>query len=88
MPPFAGDALRACDDFAVVDDSAAAARAHDDAKNQFLAAASAVQRLGQRKTIRVILHLNFPAENAFEFRFQRLAVQAGGVGIFQKTGSR
>jgi hypothetical protein len=32
------------------------------------------------------LNLNFPAENPFEVRFQRLAVHAERVGIFQQAG--
>ena len=88
VAPFTGDGLRAGEDFALVNDASATARAHDDAENQFLSPARPVQRLGHRETIGVVLDLNFPAENPFEVRLQRLAVHANRVGIFQQAGAR
>ena len=88
VAPFPGDGLRTGDDFTMIDDSPAAAGAHDDTENQFLSPARAVQRLGHRETIGVILHFHFPAEKLFEVRLHRLAVHADGVGIFQPAGAR
>ena len=88
MAPLAGEGLQARDHLAFMDDAAAAARAHDDAEHQFLAFARAEQRLGHRETIRVVLNLNFPAEQRLQVRLHRLAVHADGVGVFQQAGAR
>jgi len=58
----------------------------DHAEDQLPALACAIQRLGHREAVGIVLNLNFPAENPFEVRFQRLAVHAERVGIFQQAG--
>ena len=71
-----------------MDDSAAATRAHDDAENEFFSATRAVQCLGHRETIRVVLDFYFMPENFFQIGFYRLADQAKRVGIFHQPGAR
>src|SRR4051812_13483222 len=73
VAPFAGDALRAGEDFALVNNSAAAAGAHDHAENQVPSAARAVKSLGHREAIGVILNRDFSSEHAFEIGFHGLA---------------
>src|SRR5581483_8037161 len=81
VPPFASDALYTGEGFSIMHDTAAAARAHDHAKDQLVSPARSKQRLGHRKTIRVVLDFNFPRKNLFQIRFHVLAVHASRVGI-------
>ena len=80
--------MRAGDDFATVHNAAAAAGAQDDAKHQLFPLPRPVKRLGQCKTVGVVLNFNFAAEPPFEVGPQRPAVQADRVGIFQQTRAR
>ena len=82
VSPFARDTLWPGEHLAVVDDAAAAARAQNNAKNQFFSPARAVQRFRHRKTIRVVLDFNFTAQQFFQIGLHRLAVHADRVGIF------
>jgi hypothetical protein len=85
VAPFAGDGLRAGDDFPFINDAAAAARAHDDAEDKFLSPPGSVKGLRHGETVRVVLDFDFAAQAPFEIGLKRLAIQAHGIGILEQS---
>ena len=55
MAPFAGDAVAATHHLAIDHDAAAAAGAEDDAEHHAVAGAGAIDGLGQREAVGVVL---------------------------------
>ena len=81
VAPFAGEAVGPLQHPAVHRDAAAAAGAQDHAEHHRRARAGAVGRLGERQAVGVVGERDRLPEPRGEVGVQRLAVQAGGVGV-------
>jgi hypothetical protein len=85
VAPLAGDGIAAVEHLSIDDDARAHARAQDHAEHHGVARAGAVDRLGQRKAIRIVAHPDRAAEQRFEIVLERPAVEAHGVRSAQQS---
>ncbi len=88
MAPLAGDAVGTGQQLAVHHHAAAAAGAEDHAEHAARAGAGAVDRLGQREAVGVVVQAQLAAERALEVLLERLAVHPGRVAVAQLARGR
>ena len=86
VPPLAGDRVRAGEDPAVHDDSAARAGPDDDAEDARGSGGRAVARLGEGEAVRVVGEADVAAEEAGEVGAERAAEEPGGVRVLHEAG--
>ena len=79
VPPFAGDAVKARQDTAMNDHSAACSGSENNAKNHAGTGSDANNRFGERKAVGVICHENLGSGQALQVLHNRTTVQAGCV---------
>ena len=85
MPPLASDSVGAVAHNLVNHNSAAATCSKNYAKHNWRSTASAINRLGQRKTICVVGCANLHANQALQILPQRHAVEARAVGVAMQS---
>ncbi len=88
MPPFTGNGVGAAEHLAIDDDAAADAGSQNHAKDRCGAGGGAIGGFGQRQAVGIVGQPDRAIECAFEVLLQRLAVEAGGVGVLDPAGGR
>ena len=88
MAPLAGDAVGAFDEAALDRDAAADAGAQDRAEHHLGPGGRAVDRLGQGEAVGVVGETDLAAERGHDVAVERLAVEAGGVGVLDQPRRR
>src|SRR5436190_18060464 len=73
VPPLASDRVAPVEHLSVDDDACARPRAQDHAEHDGIARAGAIDRLGQRKAIRIVAHPDRATEQRFEIDLERPA---------------
>lgn len=81
MAPFAGNAIGSVQHLAINDDTAAYAGTENNAEDTVFASRRTVAGFGQRKAVGVVGQPHFALEQCLQVAFQRLADQAGRIGI-------
>ena len=88
VPPLAGDPVGAGQRLPAQDDAAADAGAENDAENDFGALPGAVDRFREREAVGVVGQAHFALQQRLQVAAQRLAVQAGRVGVLDAAVQR
>ncbi len=85
VPPLAGDGIGAGEHLAVDDDAAADAGAEDHAEHRLRAGAGTIDGFRQRETVGIVGEAHVASQRRFEVALERLADQAGRVGVLDQA---
>lgn len=85
VPPLAGNAVAAAHHLPVDDDPAADPGTEDDAEDIVGAGSGPVDRFGKGKAVGVVGQPDFALQNRLQVAAQRLADQAGGIGVLDQA---
>lgn len=88
VAPFAGDGVGTADQPAAHDEAATDAGADDHGEHHLRARAGAIRGFGHREAVGVVRQAQRPLQQRLQVLLQRLAVEAGGVGVADQAGDR
>ena len=86
VPPLAGNAVEAVEDFSIHTNPAADSGAEDETKDDGGSASGSPCGFGEGEAICIVGEEDFATQGGGEVVAERAAVEAGGVGIFNRAG--